>query len=185
MDSILAVLLFLIVFFIAQDAHIWVVVFVALSLLFQLKTTNRQYYLLGPMVLSFLGYFYYNDCRIDSFQSREGFKFKPKNQRKLAKKKANRASKYQKKNIKAENIRPKNIRAKKIYKDAKNKYKEDMKIYDGNWKSLKKIIKDSVNEREKPGETIQQASVEETTDEGINTSQYDKTTESPQGPPLP
>lgn len=175
MDSILAVLLFLIVFFIAQDAHIWVVVFVALSLLFQLKTTNRQYYLLGPMVLSFLGYFYYNDCRIDSFQSREGFKINIKNQRKLAKKKANRASKYQKKNI----------RAKKIYKDAKNKYKEDMKIYDGNWKSLKKIIKDSVNEREKPGQTIQQASVEETTDKGINTNQYDKTTESPQGPPMP
>lgn len=175
MDSILAVLLFLIVFFIAQDAHIWVVVFVALSLLFQLKTTNRQYYLLGPMVLSFLGYFYYNDCRIDSFQSREGFKISYKKQRKLAKKKANRASKYQKKNI----------RAKKIYKNAKNKYKEDMKIYDGNWKSLKKIIKDSVNEREKPGQTIQQASVEETTDEGINTNQYDKTTESPQGPPMP
>jgi hypothetical protein len=180
MDSILAVLLFLIVFFIAQDAHIWVVVFVALSLLFQLKTTNRQYYLLGPMVLSFLGYFYYNDCRIDSFQSREGFRFrrkKPniKNQSKLAKKKANRASKYQKKNIKAKNI----------YKNAKNKYKEDMKIYDGNWKSLKKIIKDSVNEPEKPGETIQQASVEETTDKGINTNQFDKTTESPQGPPMP
>lgn len=183
MDSILAVLLFLIVFFIAQDAHIWVVVFVALSLLFQLKTTNRQYYLLGPMVLSFLGYFYYNDCRIDSFQSREGFKIN-------LNKKANRASKYQKKNIRTKNIRPKNIRpknirAKKIYKDAKNKYKEDMKIYDGNWKSLKKIIKDSVNEREKPGQTIQQASVEETTDEGINTNQYDKTTESPQGPPMP
>ena len=178
MDSILAVLLFLIVFFIAQDAHIWVVVFVALSLLFQLKTTNRQYYLLGPMVLSFLGYFYYNDCRIDSFQSREGFRFKKpnyKNQRKLAKKKANRAGKYQKKNIKVKNK----------YKNVKKKYKEDMKIYDGNWKSLKKIIKDSVNEPEKPGQTIQQASVVKTTDKGINTSQYDKTTKSPQGPPMP
>lgn len=175
MDSILAVLLFLIVFFIAQDAHIWVVVFVALSLLFQLKTTNRQYYLLGPMVLSFLGYFYYNDCRIDSFQSREGFKISYKNQRKLAKKKANRASKYQKKNIKV----------KKKYKNAKIEYKKDMKINDEKWKSLKKIIKDSVNEPEKPGQTIQQASVEETTDKGINTNQYDKTTESPQGPPMP
>jgi len=177
MDSILAVLLFLIVFFIAQDAHIWVVVFVALSLLFQLKTTNRQYYLLGPMVLSFLGYFYYNDCRIDSFQSREGFRFrrkKPniKNQSKLSKKKFNRARKT-------------NIKAKKIYKNAKNKYKEDMKINDEKWKSLKKIIKNSVNEPEKPGETIQQASVEKTTDKGINTKQFDKTTKSPQGPPMP
>ena len=60
-----------------------------------------------------------------------------------------------------------------------------MKIYDGNWKSLKKIIKDSVNEPEKPGQTIQQASVVKTTDKGINTSQYDKTTKSPQGPPMP
>lgn len=175
MDSILAVLLFLIVFFIAQDAHIWVVVFVALSLLFQLKTTNRQYYLLGPMVLSFLGYFYYNDCRIDSFQSREGFKISYKKQRKLAKKKANRASKYQKKNIST----------KKIYKDAKNKYKNDMKINDEKWKNHKISIKKKNNEPEKPGQTIQQASVEKTTDQGINTNQYDKTTESPQGPPLP
>ena len=168
MDSILAVLLFLIVFFIAQDAHIWVVVFVALSLLFQLKTTNRQYYLLGPMVLSFLGYFYYNDCRIDSFQSREGFGF-IKKQRKFAKKKANR----------------KKFSTKKKYKDAKNKYKKDMKINDEKWKNHKKIIKNSVNQPEKPGETIQQASVEKTTDKGINTSQYDKTTKSPQGPPMP
>ena len=180
MDSILAVLLFLIVFFIAQDAHIWVVVFVALSLLFQLKTTNRQYYLLGPMVLSFLGYFYYNDCRIDSFQSREGFRFrrkKPniKNQSKLAKKKANRAGKYQKKNI----------RAKKMFKNDKIKYKNYIKIYDGNWKRLKKIIKNGVNQPEKPGQTIQQASVVKTTDKGINTNQYDKTTESPQGPLMP
>jgi outer membrane PBP1 activator LpoA protein len=146
--------------------------------LFQLKTTNRQYYLLGPMVLSFLGYFYYNDCRIDSFQSREGF-IKPKkpnykNQRKLVKKRANQTGKFQKKNLKA----------KKIYKNTKIKYKEDMKIYDGNWKSLKKIIKDSVNKPEKPGETIKQASVEETTNNGINTSQYNKTTKSPQGPPI-
>ena len=180
MDSILAVLLFLIVFFIAQDAHIWVVVFVALSLLFQLKTTNRQYYLLGPMALSFLGYFYYNDCRIDSFQSREGFRFrrkKPsiKNQSKFAKKKANRAGKYQKKNI----------RAKKMFKNDKIKYKNYIKIYDGNWKRLKKIIKDSANKPEKKGETIQQAPVEEATNEGINSSQYDKTTKSPQGPSLP
>lgn len=175
MDSILAVLLFLIVFFIAQDAHIWVIVFIAFSLLFQLKTTNRQYYLLGPMVLSFLGYFYYNDCRIDSFQSREGFKINYKNQRKLAKKKANRAGKYQKKNIKV----------KKKYKNAKIEYKKYMKINDEKWKSLKKIIKDSVNEPEKPGQTIQQAPVEETTNKGINTNQYDKTTESPQGPPMP
>lgn len=172
MDSILAVLLFLIVFFIAQDAHIWVVVFVALSLLFQLKTTNRQYYLLGPMVLSFLGYFYYNDCKIDSFQSREGFKINIKNQSKFANKNVNPASK-------------KNFRAKKIYKNVKNKYKEDMKIYDETWKSLKKIIKDSVNEPEKKGQTIQQESVEETTGQGINTNQYDKTTKSPQGPPMP
>jgi hypothetical protein len=174
MDSILAVLLFLIVFFIAQDAHIWVVVFVALSLLFQLKTTNRQYYLLGPMVLSFLGYFYYNDCRIDSFQSREGFGF-IKNQSKLSKKKANRASKYQKKNI----------RTKKKYKNAKIEYKKDMKINDEKWVNHKISIKKKNKEPEKPGQTIQQASVEETTDEGINTNQYDKTTESPQGPPMP
>ena len=172
MDSILAVLLFLIVFFIAQDAHIWVVVFVALSLLFQLKTTNRQYYLLGPMVLSFLGYFYYNDCKIDSFQSREGFKINIKNQSKFANKKANPASK-------------KNFRTKKIYKNVKNKYKEDMKIYDETWKNHKISIKKKNKEPEKPGQTIQQESVEETTGQGINTNQYDKTTESPQGPPMP
>ena len=140
MDSILAVLLFLIVFFIAQDAHIWVVVFVALSLLFQLKTTNRQYYLLGPMVLSFLGYFYYNDCRIDSFQSREGFKINYKNQSKFVKKKANPASK-------------KKIRTKKIYKNAKIEYKKYMKINDEKWKNHKISIKKKNKEPEKPGGT--------------------------------
>ena len=127
------------------------------------------------ILLTILGYFYYNDCRIDSFQSREGFKINYKNQRKLAKKKANRAGKYQKKNIKV----------KKKYKNAKIEYKKYMKINDEKWKSLKKIIKDSVNEPEKPGQTIQQASVVKTTDKGINTNQYDKTTESQQGPPMP
>ena len=60
-----------------------------------------------------------------------------------------------------------------------------MKINDEKWKNHKISIKKKNKEPEKPGQTIQQAPVEETTNKGINTNQYDKTTESPQGPSMP